>query len=316
MPTRLLHLSDLHLSASGHAGEGVDADRSLALVLEACAHLDDLSTVVVTGDVADDGSLRAYERAHAALLAFARERDAHLMMSTGNHDDRSNFTEVLGHGHFRPDGSASGQVGPTDRVCGTSTVDGLRIVTLDSLVPGKWFGRLDTEQLGWLLGLLDAEPDLPTVIAFHHPPITLDVEIQRRVRLEDDDDLAAVLRHGNPVTVLCGHFHQQIAGQVGGVPTWVTPGVYTRIDHLTGPEGRERATAGGSATLIDLTTPSNPTFATLAANDPNLGAEVYVTSLAELDKDLREYGIPMQHGTTHDVSGRDRRCGRFRAQAR
>jgi hypothetical protein len=35
--------------------------------------------------------------------------------------------------------------------------------------------------------------------------------------------------------VLCGHFHQQITGQLSGVPTWVTPGVYTRIDHLTEP---------------------------------------------------------------------------------
>lgn len=294
MPKRLLHLSDLHLRASGHAGEGVDPDRSLALVLEACAHLGDLSAVVVTGDVADDGSARAYERARAALLAFAQERGAHLVIGTGNHDVRSSFMKVLGHGHFRPDASVSGQAGPPGRVCAASTVDGLRIVTLDSLVPGKWFGRLDAEQLTWLRGLLDAEPDLPTVIAFHHPPITLDVEIQRRVRLEDGDDLAAVLRHGNPVTVLCGHFHQQISGQLGGVPTWVTPGVYTRIDHLTGPEGTERAMAGGSATLVDLTTPSSPTFVTLAANDPNLGAEVYATSLAELDEDLREYGIPAQ----------------------
>lgn len=295
MPTRLLHLSDLHLSASGDADEGVDADLSLALVLEACAHLDDLAAVVVTGDIADDGSTLAYERARAALLSFARDRGAHLVMSTGNHDDRSSFSEVLGHGHFRPDGRASGQAGPTGRVCGTSTVGGLRIVTLDSLVPGKWFGRLDAAQRDWLHGLLDAEPALPTVIAFHHPPITLDVEIQRRVRLEDGDDLAAVLRRGNPVAVLCGHFHQQIAGQLAGVPTWVTPGVYTRIDHLTGPAGRERATAGGGATLVDLTTPSSPTFTTLAADDPNLGAEVYVTSLAELDEDLRAYGIPTRH---------------------
>jgi 3',5'-cyclic AMP phosphodiesterase CpdA len=288
----LLHLSDLHLSASGYTGDGVDPDRSLALVLDACTHLDDLSAVVVTGDVADDGSTRAYERARASLLAFAKERGAHLVVSTGNHDDRSNFAEILGHGHFRPDGSVSGQAGPADRICATSTIAGLRVITLDSLVPGKWFGHLGADQLHWLRGLLDAEPDLPTVIAFHHPPITLDVEIQRRVRLEDSDDLASVLQHGNPVTVLCGHFHQQIAGQLSGVPTWVTPGVYTRIDHLTGPEGKERATAGGSATLVDLTKPSSPSFATLTAKDPNLGAEVYVTSLAELDEDLRAYGIP------------------------
>ena len=292
MPVRLLHLSDLHLSSSRGVDEGVDPDRSLALVLDACAHLDGLSAVVVTGDIADDGSTQAYQRAHAALLDFARERGAHLVMSTGNHDDRSTFTEVLGHGHFGPDGRASGQAGPRGRICASTTLAGLRIVTLDSLVPGKWFGLLGTEQLDWLRGLLEAEPDLPTVIGFHHPPITLDVEIQRRVRLEDRDGFGSTLQHGKPVAVLCGHFHQQISGQLAGVPTWVTPGVYTRIDHLSGPSGTERAMAGGSATLVDLTTPSRPAFATLTANDPDLGREVYVTTLAELHEDLGKYGIP------------------------
>lgn len=293
MPARLLHFSDLHLSTSGARYDGVDPDRSLSLVLDACAHLDDLAAVVVTGDIADDGSAPAYRRAHAALLNFAQERGAHLMMSTGNHDDRATFTDVLGHGHFRPDGSSSGHAGPRGRISASTTVAGLRIVTLDSLVPGKWFGRLGPEQLDWLLGLLKAEPELPTVIAFHHPPITLDVEIQRRVRLEDGDGLSSTIGHGTPVALLCGHFHQQISGRLGGVPTWVTPGVYTRIDHLSGPVGTERAIAGGAATVVDLTTPSNPTFATMAADDPDAGREVYVTTLSELREELREFGVPL-----------------------
>lgn len=291
MPTRVLHVSDLHLSSS-HDHEGVDPDRSLGSVLDACAHLDGLAAVLATGDIADDGSAEAYRRAHAALSAFAGDRGAHLFMTTGNHDDRSRFTEVLGHGHFAPDGSSSGRAGPRGRICASTTSAELRIVTLDSLVPGRWFGRLGTEQLAWLRSILDAEPDLPTVIGFHHPPITLDVEIQRRVCLEDRDELASTLRHGNPVAVLCGHFHQQVSGQLAGVPTWVTPGVYTQIDHLSRPAGTERATAGGSATLVELTEPSSPTFAVVAADDPARGREVYRTTLSELRDDLRRYGLP------------------------
>lgn len=292
MTTRLLHLSDLHLSAAD-GSMGVDASRSLDLVLEACAHLDQLAAVIVTGDVADDGSHQAYRRAHAALSDFAQARGACLMLSTGNHDDRSNFVQVLGHGHLGPDGRSSGEAGPRGQVCATTTLKGLRIITLDSLVPGKWYGRLGAEQLTWLRGLLEAEPALPTVIAFHHPPITLDVEIQRRVCLEDRDDLALTLQHGKPVAVLCGHFHQQISGQFAGIPTWVTPGVYTRTDHLTGPRETERATAGGGATLVDFTTPSSPLFATVTANDSEAGREVYVTTLVEMEDQLREYGIPV-----------------------
>jgi 3',5'-cyclic AMP phosphodiesterase CpdA len=126
-----------------------------------------------------------------------------------------------------------------------SEADEVRIVTLDSLVPGKWYGYLGTEQLRWVAAVLTSEQ--PAILAFHHPPIDLGVEIQQRVGLDDRDGLAAVVRPSLVTAILCGHFHQQIAGSVNGVPAWVTPGVFTRIDHFTGLPGSERAYAGGSA---------------------------------------------------------------------
>jgi 3',5'-cyclic AMP phosphodiesterase CpdA len=288
----LLHLSDLHLSAEFARDEGVDADRSLSLVLEACAHLTDIAAVLVTGDIADDGSAAAYARARAALLDFARARGAHLMLCTGNHDDRGAFKAVLGTGHLTPAGEQCGEPGPADLICASTVVDGLRIITLDSLVPGKWFGRLGDEQLAWLRSLLDEEQDLPTVIVVHHPPVDLGVEIQQRMRLEDSAELTSAVQSGSVSAILCGHLHQQIAGSVSGVPAWVTPGVFYRIDDLTGPPGHERGVAGGSATLVDLTRPDSPLFATIAARDPELGREVYAVNVSELADDLNRYGLP------------------------
>lgn len=292
MPGRLLHLSDLHLSAEFARDNGVDADRSLSLVLEACAHLKDIVAVLVTGDIADDGSEAAYARARATLLDFARVQGAHLMLCAGNHDDRAAFKAVLGTGHLTPAGEQCGEPGPVGLTCASTVVNGLRIVTLDSLVPGKWFGSLGAEQLAWLQNLLDEEPDLPTVIGVHHPPVDLGVEIQQRVRLEDSGRLASTVQSGSVSAILCGHFHQQIAGLVSGVPTWVTPGVFHRIDHLTGPPGHERAVAGGSATLVDLRRPDSPLFAVIAARDPALGREVYAVNVSELADDLNRYGLP------------------------
>ncbi|MDN5724985.1 MAG: metallophosphoesterase [Propionibacteriales bacterium] len=291
MPRRLLHLSDLHLNADAVPDEGVDADRSLQLVLEACQAIPDINAVIVTGDIADDGSVPAYERAHAALLDFARGRGAALVMAVGNHDDRDAFSAVLGTGHFvvRDDQTAHG---PEGVITACTRLDGWRVVTLDSLVPGKGFGRIGDDQLQWLIGLLDAEPLTPTVLALHHPPIDLGVEIQQRFRLESSDRLAAAVQHGTVAAILCGHFHQQISASLAGVPIWVTPGVLNRIDHLTVPLGQERAVTGGGATIVDLTDPGAPTFATVAARDPQAGREIYTMTSDEVAEMLDRSGLP------------------------
>jgi len=288
---RVLHLSDLHLNASGELRYGVDADLALGAVLESCASLGELAAVIVTGDVADDGSEAAYNRARDVLLDFARARRARLVFCVGNHDDRDAFTRSFGSGHIDADGNDCGLTsGPAGRVCAVSEAGGVRIVTLDSLVPGRWYGHLGTEQLRWVAAVLTSEH--PAILAFHHPPIDLAVEIQQRVGLEDRDRLAAVVGPSLVTAILCGHFHQQIAGSVNGVPTWVTPGVFTRIDHLTGVPGSERAYAGGSATLLDITEPARPVFATIPMPGPG-SRLAYETDLESIEGDLRAFGIPM-----------------------
>lgn len=287
---RVLHLSDLHLNARGELRYGVDADLALGAVLESCASLGELAAVIVTGDVADDGSEAAYDRAREVLLDFARPRRAHLVFCVGNHDDRDAFTGSLGSGHLDAGGNDCGvTAGPAGRVCAVSQAGGVRVVTLDSLVPGRWYGCLGAEQLRWAAAVLTSEQ--PAILAFHHPPVDLGVKIQQRVGLEDRDGLAAVVRPSLVTAILCGHFHQQIAGSVNGVPTWVTPGVFTRIDHLTGPPGSERAFAGGSATLLDLAEQARPVFATIPVPGPG-SRLAYETDLESIEGDLRAFGIP------------------------
>lgn len=289
---RLLHVSDLHLSAPKGRHHGIDADASFQSVLDTCAELEDIGAVIVTGDIADDGSEAAYARARDLALTYAARRDSHVVFCLGNHDDRGAFTRVLGSGHLLPDGTDCGVPAPLDgRVSAVSKIAGIRVLTLDSLVAGRWYGRLGREQLDWLRSQLEQEA-VPTVLALHHPPIDLGVEIQTRVGLADRSALSKVLSPDCVSAVLCGHFHQQIAGHVNQVPVWVTPGVFTRIDHLSGPAGTERAFAGGSATLIDITDPASPSFTLMPAIDPHAGGIAYQITLEELRADLAVYGIP------------------------
>jgi len=82
--------------------------------------------------------------------------------------------------------------------------------------------------------------------------------------------------------------------RLNGIPTWVTPGIYTRIDHLSGPAGTERALAGGSATVIDMIEPMSPMSTILPARDPRAGQSAYEITLDEMNEDLAQFALPVQ----------------------
>ncbi|WP_250008881.1 metallophosphoesterase [Actinoplanes sp. M2I2] len=269
---RILHLSDTHLTrAPGPNADGIDPSDSLRHMLRGCAGLEGLDAVLVTGDIADDGSPEAYASARSLVGSFAAGRGIPALWTTGNHDEREAFTAGLG-------------VSPI----GVTVVRGHRIVTLDSLVPGKVWGRLGEDQLSWLRAELATPTEHGTVLAFHHPPIGLDNEIQQNLGLHDPADLAAAISGSDVRLILTGHFHLQLFGMLAGVPVWVTPGVVNRID-LTAPPGGERAVRGASATLVDLAGPQSPRLHVLHARDPHAGDTAHEIDPATMSRLVAGY---------------------------
>ncbi|MEU6092737.1 metallophosphoesterase [Streptomyces sp. NPDC047085] len=284
---RILHLSDTHLDRSGGPdADGADGTAALRCLLAELGHLHDLDAVVVTGDVADDGSREAYARAQGLLSRYAGQRGADVFYTTGNHDDRTAFADVLGSGHVQPEAVYEGAAGER---AGASTIDGWRLITLDTLVPGKGYGRLDRGQLDWLRELLSSPAPLGTVLAFHHPPVALDVDVQRALGLQNDADLAETIRGTDVQLILSGHFHLQILGHLEQATVWVTPGVASRID-LTARPGTERAVHGPSASLVQLGTPHGPLIHTLHVRDPRMGETVYEADEEEMREVIERLG--------------------------
>ncbi|MCX4763059.1 metallophosphoesterase [Streptomyces sp. NBC_01275] len=278
---RILHLSDTHIERVDSPGSrGADATGSLRLILAELRHQRDVDAVVVTGDLADDGSAEAYATVRELVGDFARAMDAPVFYTTGNHDERSAFAKVLGSGHLGVDGTDRAQAPDSVRAA-VSTVGGWRFVTLDSLVPGKVYGRLGAAQLDWLGQVLSTPAEHGgTVLAFHHPPIHLDLSTTQPVfGLRDADALAEVIRGSDVRVVLTGHFHLQLCGFLASTPVWVTPGVVNRIDLTTAP-GTERAVRGASASLVELGGATGPMFHTFHARDPRAHETVY-----ELDEE-------------------------------
>lgn len=283
MGFRILHLSDTHVTASGLDEYGVDTISSLERILHDARHVQDIDLVLVTGDIADDGSAEGCLAVRERVGAFAAERAIPHLYTTGNHDDRTAFAKVFGSGHLdhRGDQNAATRiVGP--ECAAVSTVSGVRVVTLDSLIPGQVHGHLSTTQLRWLAGVLSEPAPAGTVIAFHHPPVHVSTSaFVVAAGLRNAAELGEVVVGTDVLAVLCGHYHLQLSGHLAGVPVWVTPGVVTRID-LTAPGHLVRGVKGASATVVDLGGPFSPAFHLLHARDPEAGDEVYLIDTSDL----------------------------------
>lgn len=280
--TRILHLSDTHVSETGTDMDGVHAIAALDRILFDARHVPELDAVVVSGDIADDGSAAGCRAVLERVGKFCADRGIPHIFTTGNHDARSTFREALGSGHLDADGTDRGTlVDPgTDLCAAESYLGGLRVITLDSLVPGSTHGLLDGNQLAHLSRILASPAPEGTVLAFHHPPVHLASSPHvAEVVLQNIADLEQVVRGSDVRAILTGHLHFQLSGHLAGIPVWVTPGVVTRID-TTAPPHLVRGVLGAGATVVELPDGAPPTFHLLVARDQRAGEQVYLYDAA------------------------------------
>jgi len=144
---RILHLSDTHVGTDGVDEDGVDAVAALRGLLASVAHVPGIDLIVVTGDIADDGSEQGCVIVRDAVGQFARDRGVPHVYTTGNHDWRPGFSAALGSGHLTAEGgNAALRAFDGEERAALSMVGGLRVVTLDSLVPGQAHGVVSARQ--------------------------------------------------------------------------------------------------------------------------------------------------------------------------
>ncbi|KTR93328.1 3',5'-cyclic-nucleotide phosphodiesterase [Microbacterium testaceum] len=210
----LLHLSDTHLRAGGAPlYDRVDSEAYLAravTAIEASGVRPD--ALVFTGDLADFGESDAYDRVRALVEPLAERLETRVVWVMGNHDDRATFRS-----HLLP-GDVADPTAPVDRV---DEFDGLRIVTLDTSVPGFHHGEVTPEQLAWLADVLATPAPLGTILALHHPPVPSVLDLAASVELRDQRSLATVLRGTDVRAILAGHLHYSTFATFAGIPVSV-----------------------------------------------------------------------------------------------
>lgn len=237
------HVSDTHLLEGGAPLGGVaDTITALERTTAQLARLDgSLDAIVVTGDVTDLGEPDAYHRIRAALEPLAESTGAQLVWVMGNHDERATFrSELLDEP-------------PTDQpVHQVAQVGGLRIVALDTSVPGYHHGALDAASLNWLDAVLAEPAPEGTLIAMHHAPIATPLALMDVLELRDQDELADVVRGRDVRMILGGHLHYATNGMFAGIPVSVAGATSYTMD-LSAPTGVLEGIDGGrSFTLVHV----------------------------------------------------------------
>src|SRR6185295_2544220 len=149
----LAHVSDIHVD-----GTEVRNERAVRVM----SYLDSLATpvdaILLTGDIADHGLPEEYDEARK-LLAGTNP----VLPCPGNHDDRSAYRSAF----LR----VAASVDPVNEV---HRVGGVLLAMCDSTIPGEDGGFLADGTLAWLdEALRDAGDDIPALVCFHHPPVTL-----------------------------------------------------------------------------------------------------------------------------------------------
>jgi 3',5'-cyclic AMP phosphodiesterase CpdA len=215
----IAQISDSHLCPRGTRYQGVvDSNRALAAAVDQLNRLSPQPDVVLlTGDVAETGHPAEYAMARAILDGLK----ARLLPIPGNHDDRAAFRAAF---HGRACLPAEGPLHYMDE-CGP-----VRILALDVTVPGAHHGDVDDVALAWLELVLASEPDRPTVIMLHQPPLVSGVPYLDAYRCFGAARLEAVVaRYPRVERVLCGHVHRQMQMRFGGTLLITAPSTASAI---------------------------------------------------------------------------------------
>lgn len=216
----IAQISDLHVRPAGQLAYGVsETNPFLERAVHALLRLDPApDCVLVTGDITDCGLAEEYAIA-AALLA---RLPCPVYCIPGNHDRREPFRAAFAPAGYLPAAGALNYV--VDR-------GPVRIVALDSLVPGESGGALSPATLAFLRAALDDAPDRPTLVMLHHPPFETGIAHMDRVTLTAGRDglEAIVSAHPQVERVLCGHVHRSIQTRFAGTIAQSAPSVAHQV---------------------------------------------------------------------------------------
>ena len=166
-PMLIAQITDLHVVGNGQLCQGRVATN--AQLQEAVAHINRLDprpdVVLATGDLTDHGTAEEYDALRGILTALLPP----LYLIPGNHDHRDVFLEAFADHAYLPRPGAPFAHYVIEEYP-------VRLVGLDTTIPGQSYGMLCDERLAWLDATLqcraapaDADLHAPSPLPHRYP---------------------------------------------------------------------------------------------------------------------------------------------------
>jgi 3',5'-cyclic AMP phosphodiesterase CpdA len=213
----IAQITDIHLGFDPVDPDELNRQR-LDAVLTALVEMSPRPDLLLaTGDLVEDGfDDVSYQRLRGILSSLPFP----VHFALGNHDSRSDFLACF------PEAE-------TDDGFLQYTIEEhpVRILVLDTLEEGRHGGAFCDARAAWLRDRLGEQPDRPTIIALHHPPIetglswmTENPDADWVLRLWD-----VVAEADNIVAMIAGHLHRPVVTQWAGTTLAICPSTAPQV---------------------------------------------------------------------------------------
>ncbi len=205
---RLIHITDTHLfTKEGSDLLGMNTFASLQAVVS-CIQAKEafIDAILVTGDIAQEPSVEAYQHLASALSHF----HCPIYVLFGNHDDRLFFHQAGLPSHFSA---------PTKVELGAWV-----LAFLDSQVSGKVHGTLTEQSLTDLDETLRKHAMQHALLLLHHQPVAIGAAWLDEIMLSNAEALFDPIKDNQQVKgILWGHIHQAYEQEREGRKLLATP---------------------------------------------------------------------------------------------
>jgi Icc protein len=211
---RIIQITDPHINIENEIVNRVDTKKNFIRVLEKAKEFSP-DIFVFTGDLSfNSGSTNIY---YLIKEILTQRNISNYYIIGGNHDDVHLLAEVFDYQKF---------------LKGSELFYSIHkgIILLDTIK-----GFCSSEQLKWFEETLKSITEPNPIIFMHHPPFKAGVpHMDGKYAFEQSEIFHKICRKiDKPVTVFCGHYHNEISMIKGNVNVFITPSTYLQIGKKT-----------------------------------------------------------------------------------